>query len=307
MRREIRKEKKKRGFKLLLGVLGILLLIGAGSVFYVYNNVQGTVAGMHQEINRNQPEKREKPVDMNKKDPISILLLGVDERESDSGRSDTMVVLTLNPQKESMYMFNIQRDTRTEIIGKGFEDKINHAYAFGGPRMSVETVENFLDIPIDYFVKVNMEAFSDLVDAVGGITVNNKVDWPGYPAGAITLQSGQEALGYVRMRKQDPRGDFGRNERQRQVIQAIIKEGASASSVMKFDEILDVLGTNVKTNMTLDDMNSIRKNYAGARNNIQQFEIKGKGTMIDGIYYQLVSEEERLAVSERLKEHLEIK
>ncbi len=302
----MRYKNNKKRWKIIFGMLGVLLLIGAVGIYSLYNNVQATVSGMHESIERKQSDKRIQPVNMNKQDPISILLLGVDERESDRGRSDTMVVMTLNPQKDSMYMFNIQRDTRTEIIGKGIDDKINHAYAFGGAPMSVKTVEHFLDIPIDYFVKVNMEAFSDLVDAVGGVTVNNHVDWPGYPKGQINLSTGQEALGYVRMRKQDPRGDFGRNERQRQVIQAIIKEGASASSVMKFDDILNVLGSNVKTNMNLDDMNNIRKNYASARNNIQQFEIKGRGTKINGIYYQLISEEERMAVSARLKEHLEI-
>ncbi len=164
--------------------------------------------------------------------------------------------------------------------------------------MSVETVEHFLDIPIDYFVQVNIEAFSELVF--------NKVEWPGYPKGEIILKNGQEALGYVRMRYQDPRGDFGRNERQRQVIQAIIQKGANASSLMNMDKVLSALIGNVKTNMTLDEMNEFRKYYAGARNNIQQFEINGRGTKIDGIYYQLVSEEERKAVSKRLKEHLEI-
>lgn len=88
-----------------------------------------------------------------------------------------MIVLTVNPNDKSMQMVSIPRDTRTEIIGKGFDDKINHAYAFGGPEMSIATVENFLDIPIDYFVQVNMESFKDIVDAVGGVTVNNKLEF----------------------------------------------------------------------------------------------------------------------------------
>src|SRR5690606_29205840 len=108
---------------------------------------------------------------------------------------------------KSMKMVSIPRDTRTEIIGKGFQDKINHAYAFGGPEMAIDTVENFLDIPIDYFVQVNMESFKDIVDAVGGVTVNNSFS---FNAGGYTFNEGQislngaEALAYSRMRYEDP-------------------------------------------------------------------------------------------------------
>ncbi|MFP3489657.1 LCP family protein, partial [Staphylococcus sp. SIMBA_130] len=90
---------------------------------------------------------------------ISILLMGVDERENDQGRSDTMIMITVNPNDNSMMMFNIPRDTRTEIIGRGTVEKMNHAYAYGGVEMAMDTVENFLDVPIDYYFKVNMEAF----------------------------------------------------------------------------------------------------------------------------------------------------
>src|SRR5690606_27392907 len=132
------------------------------------------------------------------------------------------IVLTVNPNKESIQMVSIPRDTRTEIIGKGFEDKINHAYAFGGMEMAIDTVENFLDIPIDYYVQVNMEGFKDLIDAVGGVTVENDLaftqDGYHFPEGTITLY-GDEALAFVRMRKNDPRGEFGRQLRQRQIIE----------------------------------------------------------------------------------------
>ncbi len=303
-RRKRRRLKKK--FRILFKVIGLLFILGAGAAFYVYLNIQDTVTGMNEELNREHSSKRDEPVDVDKQEPISILLLGVDERKGDVGRSDTMVVMTLNPKKDSMYMFNIQRDTRTEIAGKGIEDKINHAYAYGGVQMSVTTVEHFLDIPIDHYVKVNMEAFSDLVDALDGVTVNNKTAWAGYPEGEIELRTGEEALGYVRMRKKDPRGDVGRNERQRQVLQAIIDKGASASTVTNFNDVLNVLGDNVKTDMSLKEMDEIRKNYASARNNVKQFEVRGEGTKINGVYYELVSEEERLQVSARLKEHLEI-
>ena len=93
------------------------------------------------------------------------------------------------------------------------------------------------DIPIDYYAKMNMEGFQDIVDAVGGVTVENDMNLPikatTYPKGTLTL-NGKEALIYSRIRKEDPRGDFDRQMRQRQVIQAIMKEGSSLSSLANY-------------------------------------------------------------------------
>ncbi|GAA3319168.1 hypothetical protein GCM10020331_024960 [Ectobacillus funiculus] len=159
-------------------------------------------------------------------------MLGADERADEVGRSDTLLVITLNPRTKSMKMVSIPRDTYTEIVGKGKSDKINHAYAFGGIDMSVNTVENFLNIPIDYYIEVNMAGFKDIVDAVGGVDVVNDLDFFHslviiFAKGPIHL-NGEEALVYSRMRKQDPRGDFGRQMRQRQIIKAVIQKGGQS-------------------------------------------------------------------------------
>lgn len=162
-----------------------------------------------------------------KKEPFSVLMLGVDERKDDSGRSDTMIVITVNPEKQTMKMLSIPRDTRTEIIGHDTVDKINHAYAFGGVPMAVDTVENFLNIPIDYYVFINMEGFLQIIDTLGGVTINNDMDLTfdeyHFPEGEITLD-GNEALIFSRIRYEDPRGDFGRQIRQRQIIEAVMKK-----------------------------------------------------------------------------------
>ena len=122
-----------------------------------------------------------------------------------------MIVLTVNPELKSVKMLSIPRDTRTEIVGHGTTDKINHAYAFGGIPMSMDTVENFLDIPIDYYLEINMESFNDIVNAVGGITVENNLDFTyenvHFAKGTITLD-GESALKYSRMRYDNPNGDI---------------------------------------------------------------------------------------------------
>ncbi|WHY66378.1 LytR family transcriptional regulator [Neobacillus sp. SuZ13] len=301
-------KKKKRTWLRVTGIVLILLLIGIGVYAYsVYNSLTNAVETMHHPVDRTS-EKRTEEVSLQNKQPFSVLLLGVDQRKGDKGRSDTMIVLSINPKLNSVKMLSIPRDTRTEIVGKGTEDKINHAYAFGGEEMAMNTVEQFLDIPIDYFVRVNMEGFKDIVDAVGGITVDNDLDFSygGYhfPKGEVTL-NGKKALAYTRMRKEDPRGDFGRQIRQRQIIQGVIKEGASLSSLANYSDIFSALGKNVKTNLTFDQMVSIQKNYKSVGGNIDQMTIKGNGTRINGIYYFVVPSDEKERLQTEMKTQLE--
>ncbi|PYZ98988.1 LytR family transcriptional regulator [Alteribacter lacisalsi] len=289
----------------------VLLIVAAGGMYvnYLYQSTVQTAEEVYEETDRDESERRDVPLDMEQEEPVSILLLGIGDHPGETGRSDSIVVLTVNPEDESMYMFNIPRDTRTEIAGRGTEDKINHAYAFGGVDMVMDTVEDFLDIPIDYFAAINMEGFMKMVDVFGGITVQNdfefRQDGIDYPEGEIHLD-GEEALHYSRMRRSDPRGDLGRNARQRQVLNEIISEGASFSSVTRINQMLDVVSDNLRTNMTFDEMRHMFENYRGARHNIEQFEIAGENTTIDGVYYYEVSQDERARVSERVKEHLDI-
>ncbi len=300
--------KKKRTWPKVVFLVILIGIVGVGAYGYsIYHNLQKTAKGVHAPIDRSPVVERPSKLDMKKKEPFSVLMLGIDEREGDKGRSDTMIVITVNPEKKSMEMLSIPRDTRVEIVGKGIDDKVNHAYAFGGVEMSMNTIEKYLDIPIDYYVKMNMEGFKEIVDAVGGITVNNDLDFSvsttHFPEGEISL-NGEEALKYSRMRKEDPRGDFGRQLRQRQIIQAVMKKGANVSTLWKYDDMLKAVGNNVETNISFDGMKRIQKNYGEARKHVEQLQIDGNGEKIDGIWYFIVPEEERASIQNRLKEHL---
>jgi len=304
-----RRKRRRLNWRNIIGLfLFIILMAGGVYGFSVYKSFNKAVATMHEPLEGEQ-SKEKMPEVLKKKEPFSVLMLGVDEREGDKGRSDTMIVLTVNPSNQSIKMLSIPRDTRTEIVGKGKEDKINHAYAFGGVSMAVDTVENFLDIPIDYYVKINMEGFKDIIDSVGGVNIENdfafKVDEYNFPTGQIQL-SGEEALIYIRMRYDDPNGDFGRQERQRQVIQAVIKEGASLSSLSKAPEIFQAIGSNVKTNLTIEEMMDIQKNYKEAGRNIEQLVVHSEGKMIENIYYGLVTLAEQKRLQDELKSQLEM-
>jgi len=293
--------------KVLIIVLSVIGLGIGGYAYSIYHNVNKTTDAIYKDIKKT--DKREEEVNVEKKEPFSILLLGVDHRPGDRGRSDSMIVLTVNPKDNTTKMVSIPRDTRTEIVGKGKQDKINHAYAFGGIQMSIDTVENFLNIPIDYYLEVNMEGFKDIVEAVGGVDVNNDLDFTyegvHFEKGPLHL-NGTDALKYSRMRKLDPRGDFGREMRQRQIMEEVIKEGATFSSLTNYQSILQAIQKNVVTNITLDDMISIQKDYRTAAKNIKESQVTGEGKKIDGIYYLLVPKEEQDSISKELRQHLEL-
>ncbi|MFP8782879.1 LCP family glycopolymer transferase [Planococcus plakortidis] len=300
-------KKKRKWPKYVLIALLVALIAGGIYAYSVYSNFTTTLDTMHEPVEREQPSvERTEIVEFDQQDPFSVLLLGVDEREDDRGRSDTMVVMTVNPETQSTKMVSIPRDTYTEIVGRGTTDKINHAYAFGGIEMSMNTTENLLDIPIDYVVQVNMEGFEDIVDAVDGVTVNNSLAFDNFPEGEIEL-NGEQALDYVQMRKQDPRGDFGRQDRQKQVIQGIMRKGASINSLWNYKDIFDALGQNVRTNMTFDEMVDVQRNYQDAVTNVDQMIIEdGYGETINGIWYYMMDDAELAEIQSTLKEHLEL-
>ncbi|MEC3194990.1 LytR family transcriptional regulator [Bacillus thuringiensis] len=301
---------KKKIIFWILGIVGVLIVAGGVYAYSVYSNVSNTLDAVHKPLERDKSEKRDQKVDVADKKPISILLMGTDQRESETSRSDSLMLFTLNPQKKSMKITSIPRDTYTEIIGKGKKDKINHAYAFGGIDMAVKTTENFLNVPVDHYIEVNMAGFKDIVDAVGGVDVNNDLDFTSrdthFAKGEIHLD-GEKALKYTRMRYEDPRGDFGRQMRQRQVIQAVIKKGASVSSLASYGDVLKAIEKNVKTSLTQDQMFDIQKNYKDCMQNSEEIQIPGDGhKAADGIWYYYVPDAAKQDLTNKLKAHLEL-
>lgn len=293
-KRTDRKKPKRLWLKIPLIII-MLLVIGVGAYAYsIYSNAKNTVnEKMHEPVDTIDTSVAKKKIKAT--EPLNILLLGVDQRSGDKGRSDALMILSLDPKKDTMQLVSIPRDTRTTIVGKGIEDKINHAYAFGGTEMSVATVENFLGIDLDYYVRMNMEGLQELVDELGTITVDNEIEWQdgkyNFTKGPIEMD-GQQTMAFVRMRKQDPSGDFGRTKRQRQVIEGIVNRGATVGSVPKINSTIDILGNNMATNMDFDDMKKLLTGYKDTRKNVVSYMMEGTGTKIDGVYYMVVSDEE---------------
>jgi len=299
------KEKSpKKWWKITLVVLLVLVLGVGGYAYSIYHNAKQTVnKKMYETVESIDHVIGKKKLKETKQ--VNILLLGIDTETGDRGRSDAIMVLSLKPKTNSMQMISIPRDTRTEIIGRGHEDKINHAYAFGGADMSIATVENLLDMDFDFFVSMNMSGLKELVDQLGGITVNNEIEWQdgkyNFTKGPTDMD-GDKAMSFVRMRKQDPEGDFGRTKRQRKVIEGIIDKGASIASIPKISGTIDILGNNMDTNLDFDDMKKLLSGYSNTRKNMDNYQMSGTGTTIDGIYYLIVPDEEVEKVKQMIAE-----
>src|SRR5699024_10156137 len=155
---------------LILIFLGVAVY--AGSLYIKANSVANKA---FEDDGREKSSLRDKLVDP-KFDNVSILVMGIDSSEKRSGdgdaRTDSLILATLNKEKESVKLLSIPRDSYTFIPDVGYSTKINNAHALGGTKATIETVENLLDVPVDYYVKVNFDAFIDVVESLDGITVD---------------------------------------------------------------------------------------------------------------------------------------
>ncbi len=308
-----RKKKKRPVLKTLIITFAILLLAAGSAFAYVATQVHNVTSESQVELERgDQSEQREEAVKPDV-DPVSVLFLGLDTRDGDlDGRTDAMVLATFNPDDPSIKMVNIPRDTLVPIPGRQAEDKINHAHAYGGVDLTVDTVENLFQIPVDYYVSLNFDAFMEIIDALNGVTVDSPMafeETDNQTYGTIQIEEGEqtldgeEALAYVRMRKSDPQGDIGRGERQKEVMASIVDEMASFNSITNFNSLLNAIGNNLYTNVAFNDMVDMHA-YASELDNIESFGYDGEGVMQDGVYYYQPDEFSLEKTRQRLQVHL---
>ena len=305
--KKILKNKRKK-WTIFFIVLAATLITVSGA--YIRARLAKVENAIHQEVET--VNLREKEIADN--DSFSVLLLGIDNgaygRGTEVGRSDTMLVVTVNEKLGKTTIVSIPRDSYTEIVGYGTNDKINHAYAFGQEKMSINSVQNMLNIPIDYYVTVDMGGLMGLVDAVGGLDITPVLTFTyegeSFTEGVDRHVDGEAALRYARMRYDDPEGDMGRQKRQQYVIQKLVEKLLNITSITRYEEILKTLENSVRTNFTLDKLLSVKNNYPKALKNFESDKISGSGTMIGGIYYFVVPEDERLRISNLLRENLEL-
>lgn len=197
------------------------------------------------------------------KEKINILVLGVDARDDDVGRSDTAFLVTIDTTEKKITSLSIPRDSRVKIEGHGW-DKMNHAYAFGGVKLAKNVVENLLSIPVDYTVVMNFQGFVRMIDALGGVTIDVEKRMyysdPYDDDGGLYIDlhpgvqklMGKKAIEYVRYR--DEEGDIGRVNRQQKFLKALLQELSKPQLISKLPDLIKEFASAVKTDMPTKEM-----------------------------------------------------
>lgn len=312
-RKKLKKKKRRRRILFWLFVPCLLLLVSSlVYASFLMNKAESVINKAYEELGNDNV----KPIDP-KKDNFSVLFIGIDDSKSRNFKSDTrsdaLILATFNAKDKSAKMVSIPRDSYVYIPCEDKYDKITHAHAYGGVKCTVESVENLFDIRIDYYVKMNFYAFIDVVDALGGIEVEVPYDIKEKDSedhhNAIVLKkglqklNGEEALALARTRKKD--NDIERGKRQQQILKAILEKASKASSITKYDDVIEAVGNNMKTNFTFDDIKSLIY-YVTSRENIDIESLQLKGTdQNDGVYYYQLDEESVQEVADTLQNHLE--
>ena len=234
------------------------------------------------------------------KDPISILFLGIDDNEGrekngqslEHSRSDAMILSTFNQEKHQIRMLSIPRDTISYIPKVGYYDKITHAHAYGGPIAAMDSVEAPMNVPVDYYARVNMKAFVQAVDELGGIyyDVPYNLNEPNSDdTGRIKIKkgyqilNGDEALAVARTRHHD--SDLKRGQRQMDLIKILFQKAQTLDSFDKLDEVISIVGKNAKHNLTKSEIKSLAKMYLSDSVEMKKSQLEGKDDMLDNIYY----------------------
>ena len=195
-----------------------------------------------------------------------MMVLGVDARRGDAGRSDTMMVITWDENTDKAVLLSVPRDTRVKIDGNGY-DKINHAYAYGGRKLSQKAVENLLGVDMDYYVLINTAAFERIIDAIGGVDIDVEkrmyYEDPWDDNGGLIIDlypgeqhlDGERAIQYVRYR--DGEGDIGRIRRQQKFMRAVLAQVISPYILPELPGIIAELRSVIDTNMTMPEIVSV--------------------------------------------------
>ncbi len=271
-------------------------------------------------------------------EPFTILLMGIDStdevlEQNAIANGDTLILITFNPKTLNATMFSIPRDSYVPIAcwsGKP-ENKITHAAAYGNDCM-INTIQDYFDVNIDYYAKINFKGLVKLVDAVGGVEVDvpkvlctddsSRGDEICIQPGHQTL-NGEQALVYARNRKQLANGDFGRAEHQQEIIMALINKIKTINDVSTFMNILNTVSNSMDTNLTTKQILSfynvgkdiLKKSVSTDSSNlinVQRLYLQGTGQMIYDERARMVlwdyvpNKSSRKDIIQAMKENLEL-
>ena len=279
-----RKTNKKRRIWPWLLMLVVFLTAALGGAYFASNS-----------LTEKPVEKKQSEELLTAKDKATIMIMGVDERDDDVGRSDTLMIASIDPKTNQASLLSVPRDTRVKIKGHGF-DKINAAYAYGKERLSQDTVENLLGVSIDHYIIINTKSFKKIIDAIGGIDIDvpkrmhYEDPWDDDGGLIIDFQPGMQhmdgakAVTYVRYR--DEEGDLGRIRRQQDFVRACMEKIVSPSIIPKLPAVIKEVMDSIETDLSFRQLLEFAGTLKESKNNgLKTDMVPGKPLYIEGISY----------------------
>ena len=285
----------KKGSKITLLIIGIIIgvfLISIGGIYiygrHIYNKVEKV------EVDKDDigiTEEVEEKLSPYSDSIINIALFGVDSADATTGRSDSIIIATIDTTHKKLKLTSIMRDSYVNISGIG-NDKINHAYAFGGPQLAIKTLNENFNLNIEDFVAVNFDSLPKIIDMLGGVTVDITSEEvshiPGIPSAGTYNLNGAQALSYSRIRYATG-GDYVRTERQRTILTKIFEKILTINP-MKYpsllNEVLPMVQTSLDYSKILELGTEVLKMGVTTLEQ-ERFPLDGycQGEMINGVYY----------------------
>ncbi|WP_262678781.1 LCP family protein [Paenibacillus sp. J5C2022] len=309
--------RKKRFYMIiaLLFILGTTAYMNRGALammgfdWFLQGHVEGKLKETYKPLEGREPTV----VSKKKQDPFSVLLLGIDQRGNEIGRSDSLLYTVVRPSDGRMLLVSIPRDLYVELVGRERKDKINHSYAFGGAGMTMDTVEKLFDAPVDHYASINFEGFRDVIDAIGGIALPIEDDIvnddPGHEhfviKGGQDLYNGVDALNFVRYREDS---DMNRTERHQQFLHAIIEKATKLKQWSKIPSLIDIMGDNFSTDIPPDKLvDQAQQMLSSKQLQMYSHTLNGKGARLKsgGAWYYFADEEDLADVQAMIQNWLD--
>jgi LCP family protein required for cell wall assembly len=246
------------------------------------------------------------------------------------------MLVTVNPDKEKVTIMSLPRDSVIAPVGyeEEFPQKLNSAYEYGSAKTTIQTIQKWLNVPIDYYALVNMGGLEKVIDQMNGIKVKSPLTFGYNPytahndgdyiynftkgSSTFTLNAkgqiktykkmdGQAALAFSRMRYDDPQGDYGRQKRQRMVLQTIVDDAKSNPTKLINQKFLNTLSDSTQTDLTFGDMLTVASRYLSAAKTIKQDNAQGTEVNLTSGSSELISQDEKQRVTNVLRKSLGLK
>lgn len=300
--RNKKKKKKKKIWPIILAsMVGLFVMAVGGGYLYVNNvlnkidkvDIDESKLGVNDELSKKYGKVQ------------NIALFGVDSTDGGNGRSDSTMILTIDREHKKLKITSLMRDSYVSIDGHG-NDKLNHAYAFGGPELAIRTINQNFGLNIKDFATVNFSSLPKIIDTLGGVDIDidseelkyindyindlnrlNKTNVSSITKTGLQKLNGTQAMAYCRIRYTTG-GDYKRTERHREVLEKLF-EGIKEVSVAKYPTILNDLMPMVKTSLSTSEILGLGTNMVNMGKNLEQDRFPkdsdGKESMINGVYY----------------------